>query len=218
MIVFQDLHTIQEPDQPASLTRSDIGVSVVFRDIVYRVANRKLLRIPKLNIQAGETVALTGTGTGLIVPLLCRIIDPNQGTVSLNQIDIARLSTGQLRQQIGVICANPCVGDDITIGRFLNPDGSVPADQINDVLIEVKLFESVARMQNKIDESIGRLSLKDRQLLCLARCYLRRPSVSGCPLGFARVFTFTYSTRTRRLRTETNGFIYSPTTKASIKT
>lgn len=216
MIVFQDLHTIQEPDQPASLTRSDIGVSVVFRDIVYRVANRKLLRIPKLNIQAGETVALTGTGTGLIVPLLCRIIDPNQGTVSLNQIDIARLSTGQLRQQIGVICANPCVGDDITIGRFLNPDGSVPADQINDVLIEVKLFESVARMQNKIDESIGRLSLKDRQLLCLARCYLRRPSVSGCPLGFVRVFT--YSTRTRRLRTETNGYIYSPTTKASIKT
>ncbi|KAL9693058.1 hypothetical protein quinque_012343 [Culex quinquefasciatus] len=174
---IEDLHTIQEPDQPASLTRSDIGVSVVFRDIVYRVANRKLLRIPKLNIQAGETVALTGTGTGLIVPLLCRIIDPNQGTVSLNQIDIARLSTGQLRQQIGVICANPCVGDDITIGRFLNPDGSVPADQINDVLIEVKLFESVARMQNKIDESIGRLSLKDRQLLCLARCYLRRPSL-----------------------------------------
>uniref|UniRef100_A0A1Q3FL69 Putative multidrug resistance-associated protein/mitoxantrone resistance protein n=2 Tax=Culex tarsalis TaxID=7177 RepID=A0A1Q3FL69_CULTA len=174
---IEDLQTIQEPTQPASLTRSDIGVSVIFRDIVYRVANRKLLRIPKLNIQAGETVALTGTGTGLIVPLLCRIIDPNQGTVSLNQIDIARLSTGQLRQQIGVICANPCVGDDITIGRFLNPDGSVPADQINDVLIEVKLFESVARMQNKIDESIGRLSLRDRQLLCLARCYLRRPSL-----------------------------------------
>ncbi|XP_053688772.1 ATP-binding cassette sub-family C member 12-like isoform X2 [Sabethes cyaneus] len=90
---ISQLQCLKEVKDPASLTNSDIGVSVVIRDVVYRVANKKMLKIPSLRIQAGETVAIIGTGSDLIIPLLCRIISPNQGTVSLNQIDITRLKT-----------------------------------------------------------------------------------------------------------------------------
>lgn len=151
-------------------------MSVNFKDIVYRVANRKLLRIPKLNIQAGETVAITGSGSKLIVPLICRIFSPNKGTVSLNQIDLTHLSIAQLMEQVGVIPWDP-KASGLSVGTFLNPDGKIPSDQINNVLIEVKLFESVARLPNKIDDMVDRLTLGDRQLLCLARCYLRKPAV-----------------------------------------
>ncbi|XP_062535877.1 ATP-binding cassette sub-family C member 12-like isoform X2 [Armigeres subalbatus] len=173
---IQDLQIINESHRPTSLTNSDIGVSVNFKDIVYRVANRKLLRIPKLNIQAGETVAITGSGSKLIVPLICRIFSPNKGTVSLNQIDLTHLSIAQLMEQVGVIPWDP-KASGLSVGTFLNPDGKIPSDQINNVLIEVKLFESVARLPNKIDDMVDRLTLGDRQLLCLARCYLRKPAL-----------------------------------------
>ncbi|XP_058813678.1 uncharacterized protein LOC131677708 isoform X2 [Topomyia yanbarensis] len=173
---IMDLKSVEEAQYPSALTNSDIGVSVVFRDVIYRVANRKLLKIPKLRVQAAETVALTGNGSQLIVPLLCRIISPNQGTVSLNQIDIARLNIDQLRQQIGIIPADP-IASDVSVGTFLSPDGKLRSELVNDVLKEVKLFEAVSKLPNKMDDSFCKLSLKDRQLLCLARCYLKRPSL-----------------------------------------
>ncbi|XP_062702250.1 ATP-binding cassette sub-family C member 12-like isoform X2 [Aedes albopictus] len=173
---IQDLQIIDESHRPTSLTNSNIGVSVTFKDVVYRVANKKLLRIPKLNIQAGETIAITGTGSRLIVPLICRMFPLNQGVVSLNQIDLTQLNIAQLMEQVGVVPWDPKAAG-ISIGNFLNPDGKIPSDQINNVLIEVKLFESVARLPNKIDDMVDRLPLGDRQLLCLARCYLRKPAL-----------------------------------------
>lgn len=173
---IKDLQIIDEIHRPTSLTNSDIGVSVTFNDVAYRVANQKLLRIPKLKIQAGETVAITGTGSRLIVPLLCRMFAPNQGVVSLNQIDLTHLSIAQLMEQIGVVPWDP-KASGISVGSFLNPNGKIAPEQINNVLIEVKLFESVARLPNKIDDMVDKLSLGDRQLLCLARCYLRKPAL-----------------------------------------
>lgn len=140
------------------------------------MANRKLLKISKLNIQAGETVAIFGTGSKLIIPLLCRVFSPNQGAVNLNQIDLTQLSIAQLMEQVGVVPADPKAGG-ISVGVFLNPDGKLRSEQVNDVLIEVKLFESVSKLPNKIDDMVDRLTLADRQLLCLARCYLRKPAV-----------------------------------------
>lgn len=144
--------------------------------MVYRVANRKLLKISKLNIQAGETVAILGTGSKLIIALLCRFASPNQGTVSLNQIDLTQLSIVQLMEQVGVVPADPKAGG-ISVGTFLNPDGKLRSEQVNDALIEVKLFESVSKLPNRIDDMVDMLTVADRQLLCLARCYLRKPAV-----------------------------------------
>ncbi|XP_065095877.1 ATP-binding cassette sub-family C member 11-like isoform X2 [Ochlerotatus camptorhynchus] len=173
---IQELQIIEETPRPTSLTNSDIGVSVTFKDVIYRVANRKLLKISKLNIQAGETVAIFGTGSKLIIPLLCRVFSPNQGAVNLNQIDISQLSIVQVMEQVGVVPADPRAGG-ISVGTFLNPDGKLRSEQVNDVLIEVKLFESVAKLPNKIDDMIDSLTVADRQLLCLARCYLRKPAL-----------------------------------------
>ncbi|XP_058467335.1 ATP-binding cassette sub-family C member 11-like isoform X2 [Malaya genurostris] len=173
---IMDLQTIEETHQPSTLTNSDIGVSVVFKDVVYRVANEKILKIPKLMVQAAETVALTGKGSQLIIPLLCRIISLNKGTVSLNQIDIARLNVEQLRHQIGVIPGDP-KASNISVGTFLNPDGKIRTDQVNNVLKEAKLFEAVSQLPDKLDSEFYQLSLKDRQLLCLARCFLKKPSL-----------------------------------------
>ncbi|XP_055630835.1 ATP-binding cassette sub-family C member 11-like isoform X2 [Toxorhynchites rutilus septentrionalis] len=173
---IMELPNVEIAQHTATLTESNIGLTVSFNDIVYRVANRKLLKISKLNVQGGETVAITGNGSKLIVPLLCRILSPSQGTVRLNQLDIAKLDVAQLRAQIGVIPANP-IANGISIDAFLNEGGTFRSDHINDVLKEVKLFESIARLPNKLLDSVCMLPPKDRQLLCLARCCLRKPSL-----------------------------------------
>ncbi|XP_055551634.1 uncharacterized protein LOC129733992 [Wyeomyia smithii] len=173
---ISQLQPLEEAEHPAALTKSDIGVSVNIRDVVYRVANKKMLKIPNLRVQAGETIAVTGTGSDLVIPLLCRIILPSQGTICLNQIDISRLKTDQLREQIGVITADPKMGD-VSVTAFLDPEGKLTPAQIKEVLKTTGLFEVVANLQNKVDDMVNKLSLRHLQLLCLARCYLQKPAL-----------------------------------------
>ncbi|XP_055613191.1 ATP-binding cassette sub-family C member 11-like, partial [Uranotaenia lowii] len=171
-----DLEVIEEPQTVSGLTNSNIGISISFRDVVFQLAHRKLLNISKMEIRAGETVAITGQGSTLLVPLLHRIISPSRGSIRLNQLNLSQIDCAQIKKQIYVVPGNPQAAG-LTVEQFLNPDAGYRVEQINDALKEVKLFEAVTKLPNKMDSFVDRLPRPDRQLLALARCFLANPSV-----------------------------------------
>ena len=63
-----------------------------------------------LHIKAGQTVALvgkSGCGKSTIVQLLQRFYDPQQGSITIDGLDIRHLNINWLRQHIGVVSQEP---------------------------------------------------------------------------------------------------------------
>ena len=68
--------------------------------------NRQVLQDINLTVGAGEVVALVGengSGKTTLVKLLCRLYDPTGGRIQIDDCNLKRFSTDDLRRHIGVI-------------------------------------------------------------------------------------------------------------------
>lgn len=138
-----------------------------------------------LDIKPGEIVALTGengVGKSTLVRLLMRFYEPNSGTISLDDTDIADLQVQDLRRQFGYVpqralLFNGTIADNIAFGQG-------PASSRGDIEAAARMAQAegfVAQLPNGLDTEIGdhgvRLSGGQRQRIALARALYRNPPV-----------------------------------------
>ncbi|MEY3144079.1 MAG: Lipid export ATP-binding/permease protein MsbA, partial [Planctomycetota bacterium] len=86
--------------------------SIEFKGVRYRYegADRDALRGVDLRIAHGEFIAIVGPngcGKTTLASLLVRLFDPSEGSVRIDGTDIAGVSLGSLRGQIGVVPQEP---------------------------------------------------------------------------------------------------------------
>jgi ATP-binding cassette subfamily B protein len=161
----------------ASTVRFD---GVEFR---YPGAKRRVLRGVTLELEPGETLALTGaTGSGktTLLHLVPRLADPAAGAITLNGTDIRDLPLPVLRALIGSGFEDPTlfsvsVRENVTFGA---PDAT---DEQIEQALAVAHAGFVARLPWGLETRIGEqgmaLSGGQRQRLALARAILARPPV-----------------------------------------
>jgi len=137
-----------------------------------------------LHIRAGETVAITGpngAGKSTVAHLLMRLIEPGEGRILIDGIDIAGVTLQSLRAQIGVVpqhvlLFHASVSDNIAYGR---PDADPQAVQA--AARAAQAHDFITRLPQGYDTVIGdqglRLSGGQRQRIALARALLKDPPV-----------------------------------------
>ena len=89
--------------EPAAPER--VGGAIELRDVAYAVEQRELLSEVSVTIPEGQVVAITGpTGSGktLLISLICRLIDPTRGCVTIGGRDIRTYPLATLRASIGL--------------------------------------------------------------------------------------------------------------------
>ncbi|MCL2498653.1 MAG: ABC transporter ATP-binding protein, partial [Symbiobacteriaceae bacterium] len=102
---------IQDPEAPTSLPtllNPKQGLQVVFNDVTFRYpgGENPALRNISFTANSGETVAIigsTGSGKTTIANLIMRFYDVEEGTVTVDGIDVRHLTLSDLRHQIGFI-------------------------------------------------------------------------------------------------------------------
>jgi len=158
---------------------------IKFEDVSFSYPGRPpALKNLMLHIHAGETVAITGAngaGKSTIAHLLMRLIEPGQGRILIDGIDIAGVSLQSLRAQIGVVpqhvlLLHASVSDNIAYGRpDADPQAVVAAARA------AQAHDFISRMPQGYDTVIGdegmRLSGGQRQRLALARALLKDPPI-----------------------------------------
>ena len=83
--------------------------NIQLSNVVFSYPSRQDVRILNnisLNIESGSSVALVGSsgcGKSTIVQLIQRLYDPDQGSVSVDGVDLKQLNIGWLRVQIQII-------------------------------------------------------------------------------------------------------------------
>ena len=95
------------PANPAPApTRISRGIE--FHDVhfTYPSDSRKVLEAVNLSIAPGQVIALVGangSGKTTLVKLLCRLYDPDSGSITVDGVDIRRLDPDKWRRRVSVI-------------------------------------------------------------------------------------------------------------------
>jgi ABC-type multidrug transport system fused ATPase/permease subunit len=133
------------------------------------------------SVRPGRTVAIvgpTGAGKSTVASLLVRLVDPDDGSVTVDGVNIRELAQGRLSSAAALVPQHTFLFDDSVRGNItLGLD--VPDEQVWEALRLAQAEGFVAALPEGLDTAIGErgvsLSGGQRQRLALARALVRRP-------------------------------------------
>ncbi|KAL5039787.1 hypothetical protein BDEG_28386 [Batrachochytrium dendrobatidis JEL423] len=136
-----------------------------------------------INIIPGEKVGVvgrTGSGKSTLMSILCRIMEPNQGIIEIDGINIATLGLDTLRSNIQIIPQEPILFRG-TIRSNLSMQSKYSDSEIWKALEMVGLKEYVSALGEKLEDPIlengNNMSVGQRQLMCLCKAILAKPKL-----------------------------------------
>jgi ABC-type multidrug transport system fused ATPase/permease subunit len=142
---------------------------------------RSTLRDVTFEVAAGSTTAVvgpTGSGKSTLAGLLVRLVDPTDGSVLLDGVDLRRLREGEVSDSAAFVAQGTFLFDD-TVRDNVTLGGPWDDDAVWAALRTAAADEFVARLPEGLDTRVGErgatLSGGQRQRLALARAVVRRP-------------------------------------------
>ena len=116
----------------------------------------------------------SGAGKSTLLRQLCTLLEPPEGAVVIDGVDLARLDRGQWRERVAWLAQDPRVtGSSIREAVTLG-DPSIDDERVREALDLVGLDDGLDR---PLGEGARALSAGERRRLGLARCLARRPLV-----------------------------------------
>lgn len=174
---------IADPASPLAL--GEVRGEIALQGVTFGyLPEHPVLAGMSLTVPAGQTIALVGTtgaGKTTIAKLIARFYDPDSGSVTLDGVDLRRLSQSDLRRHVVMVTQenflfSGTVADNIRFGR---PDATDA--QVRAAAAAVGADEFIAALPDGYDTDVakrgGRLSAGQRQLVAFARAFLADPAV-----------------------------------------
>ncbi|MBN1660673.1 MAG: ABC transporter ATP-binding protein [Anaerolineae bacterium] len=137
-----------------------------------------------LEARAGQTVALvgpTGAGKTTIINLLTRFYEVDGGRITIDGVDIRRLTKADLRRRLGLVLQDTflfadTVLENIRYGRLdASDEECIEAARLADADHFIRQLPQGYHTQ--LSERAGNLSQGQRQLLAIARAILADPGI-----------------------------------------
>ena len=177
---------IQSPEHPLSLPpRTKNGAALAVKDVTFSYPSRPKapsLSHLSLTVEPGETVAVvgpSGAGKTTLFQLLLRFYDPQQGSITLDGVEICQLDLHALRDAIGVVPQDTVIFaanamENIRYGRADATDAEIIAAARMAAAHE--FIENLPQgYQSFLGERGVRLSGGQRQRIAIARALLKNP-------------------------------------------
>ena len=183
--IFQLLDTQSEITGPTSPVKiKSIKGELQFNNISFSYGKEaRLLDNLSLTLPAGKTVALigtTGSGKTTLVNLLLRFYDPQQGSITIDGIDITDLSLKEIRTSIGVIHQDVFILQDTLFANIVLDTGC-SRQTVEKILGQTGMTRFVGNLPSGLETVIGdggqELSTGEKQLLAFARVLCRAPDI-----------------------------------------
>ncbi len=159
---------------------SDITIS----NINFKYEDEKVLKNFSLQVKKGQTVALvgqSGSGKSTIANLLTRFYDVNEGTISIDGIDIKDLDLQSLRGLMGLVTQDSILFNDTIKANISLGKPNATDEEIIKALKIANAFEFVQDLPKGIHTNIGdsgnKLSGGQKQRLSIARAVLKNPPI-----------------------------------------
>ncbi|GAA4281120.1 ABC transporter ATP-binding protein [Gaetbulibacter aestuarii] len=171
-------------DVPGAEEKLSFDSEIEFKDISFKYDKEYVLKDFSLTIPKGKTVALvgqSGSGKSTIANLITRFYDVNEGSIQIDGIDIRKLTTASLRQQLGIVTQdailfNESIENNLKLGNEKATEGDIiKALEIANAMEFVSVLPE--GIKTNIGDSGNKLSGGQKQRLSIARAVLKNPPI-----------------------------------------
>ncbi|MEU1229888.1 ABC transporter ATP-binding protein [Streptomyces sp. NPDC005828] len=176
----------QEPDSPTSEKPIDLKGKVALDQVSFRYEEDKpLIEDLSLTVDPGQTVAIvgpTGAGKTTLVNLLMRFYEVTGGRITLDGVDVARMSREELRKGIGMVLQDTwlfggTIADNIAYGATRE----VTREEIEEAARAAHADRFIRTLPQGYDTVIeddgAGVSAGEKQLITIARAFLSDPVI-----------------------------------------
>lgn len=175
----------QEPEAEDAVSPEQVQGDVVIQNVAFSyVEDRPLIRNLNLHVKPGQRVAIvgpTGCGKTTFINLLMRFYDVNCGQILVDGVDIRQMTREGLRTDFGMVLQetwirNGTIMDNITLGKT-----DVTKEEVIAAAKATHAHSFIRRLPQGYDTMVredgDNLSQGQKQLLCITRVMLSKPSM-----------------------------------------
>ena len=181
--VFELLDEESETDEAhASLPESVEGRVELSHVAFSYTPDRELIRDLNLSVKSGQRIAIvgpTGCGKTTLINLLMRFYDVNNGSISVEDMDIRQVKRADLRRCYGMVLQDTWIRNDTVRENIRMGREGVTDEDIAAAARSAYADGFIRRLPKGYDTVISQegtaLSAGQKQLLCIARIMLNLP-------------------------------------------
>lgn len=175
---------VKDPEKPLHLGK--MKGDIVFRNVYfsYKSGQKNALRGVSLSIRQGQSVALvgkSGSGKTTMVKALMRFYDLDLGKITIDGIDISKVTKQELRSHMGVVPQEPILFNN-TIGyniKYGKPEAS--RKELVAAAKMANIHDFIMSMPQKYETNVGERGIKlsggQKQRVAIARVILADPDI-----------------------------------------
>jgi ATP-binding cassette subfamily B protein len=175
----------QDPETASDHLPAKTDGHVEFRDVTFSYTeDKKLIENLSFTAQPGHTVAIvgpTGAGKTTLVNLVMRFYELNSGSITLDGVDITRLTRAELRSKVGMVLQDAwlfggSIYDNIRYGNLDATEEQVMA-AAKATFVDRFVRALPEGYNTVIDEEGNNVSAGEKQLITIARAFVANPSL-----------------------------------------
>lgn len=179
--------TVADPTQPVALPEGTLDLTVEGVRLSYE-GDDEVLKGISFAVPAGKRLAIvgqTGSGKTSLARLMSRFFDPTEGRIALAGVDVREVAFAELRNRLAVVpqegfLFDGTIGDNLRYSRPGTSDEELTAAgemAFKELGLDGWLQGTSAGLDTPVGTRGDLLSAGERQLVSIARAYLRDPDV-----------------------------------------
>ena len=173
---------IKDPENPKSVSTKEGCIK--YDHVKFKYQSEWVINDVSLEIPFGKTVALvgqSGSGKSTLADLLPRFYDVNEGSISIDGVDIRDIRVKELRGMMGNVNQEAILFNDSFYNNITFGVESATKEQVIEAAKIANAHEFIMAAENGYDTNIGdrgcKLSGGQRQRLSIARAILKNPPI-----------------------------------------
>ena len=173
---------IADPENPVEL--SSISKCISYNNVRFKYEDAWVIDDVSIDIPCGKTVALvgqSGSGKTTIADLLPRFYDVNEGSVTIDGVDIRDCRVTDLRALMGNVNQEAILFNDSFFNNIAFGVENATHEQVEQAAKIANAYDFIMATEQGFDTNIGdrgcKLSGGQRQRISIARAILKNPPI-----------------------------------------
>lgn len=185
MLAYQkDLENNQESASGTKPFKFDNSLEIKNVSFTYPNTENNILQNINFSVKRGEMIGIigpSGAGKTTLVDLLLRLLEPQDGTIEIDDMEVSAISLNSWHQKVGYVPQDVFLLHDTVEANIRFYDGAISQKRVEEAAKLANIYDFIQELPDKFQTSVGERGVKlsggQKQRISLARVLAKEPSL-----------------------------------------